>query len=356
MSLLRGQPCETCPATQILSIVESLGVILVAIWYALARLFKRHKPAKANAVSPVHILFPSDPLSSRAVDPAFAAELQAARSAGFETSLINSEALDAGEFNRAIRVCATAEREQLAMYRGWMLGTETYAGLFAALSYRNWKLCNDAAQYRHTHHLPESYAAIREHTPLTVWTTTGPVFDGSAIAQLLAPFGNAPLVVKDYVKSQKHYWDEACFIPRASDLEAVRRVANRFIELQAESLVGGLVFREFVPLRALAAHAVSGMPLTQEYRIFMYDGIPLITAEYWEQGAYDGEGPPADLFIDVAKQVQSRFFSMDVARRADGAWMIVELGDGQVAGIPERLPADAFYAALATRMLPVLSP
>jgi hypothetical protein len=189
-----------------------------------------------------------------------------------------------------------------------------------------------------------------------VWTTTGPAFDDALIARLLAPFGDAPLVIKDYVKSQKHYWHEACFVPRASDHNAVQRVVKRFIELQAESLVGGLVFREFVPLQALAAHATSGMPLTQEYRIFILDGVPLITAEYWVEGAYDGENPPANLFNDIAKQVRSRFFTMDVARRADGGWIIVELGDGQVAGIPDRMSADAFYTALANRLLAGPSP
>ncbi len=33
--------------------------------------------------------------------------------------------------------------------------------------------------------------------------------------------------------------------------------------------------------------------------------------------------------------------------RVDGSWMIVELGDAQVAGLPERLDATAFYAALS---------
>lgn len=56
--------------------------------------------------------------------------------------------------------------------------------------------------------------------------------------------------------------------------------------------------------------------------------------------------PPPDLFSDVAKAVRSRFFTMDVAQRRDGTWIIIELGDGQVAGLPETTPAPSFYAAL----------
>jgi len=40
---------------------------------------------------------------------------------------------------------------------------------------------------------------------------------------------------------------------------------------------------------------------------------------------------------------------MDVAQHIDGSWMIVELGDAQVAGLPERMDVAAFYAALSRR-------
>jgi hypothetical protein len=40
---------------------------------------------------------------------------------------------------------------------------------------------------------------------------------------------------------------------------------------------------------------------------------------------------------------------MDVARRRDGEWIIVELGDGQVAGLPDSADPRAFYAALKDR-------
>jgi hypothetical protein len=37
---------------------------------------------------------------------------------------------------------------------------------------------------------------------------------------------------------------------------------------------------------------------------------------------------------------------MDVARRLDGEWMIIELGDAQVSGLPREDDAGAFYEAL----------
>jgi len=37
---------------------------------------------------------------------------------------------------------------------------------------------------------------------------------------------------------------------------------------------------------------------------------------------------------------------MNVAQRSDGSWLIVELGDGQVAGLPENAAIPAFYESL----------
>src|SRR5262249_2955781 len=152
--------------------------------------------------------------------------------AGIETHLLDTEALDAGAFDRATRRLPAVAENRTAFYRGWMMAHAAYAALYDALARRRVILVNNAEQYRHVHHLPESYSVIRECTPKSVWTASGPRFDLEEVMDLLATFGDAPVVVKDYVKSQKHYWDEACFIPSARDREAVRRVTTRFAELQ----------------------------------------------------------------------------------------------------------------------------
>jgi hypothetical protein len=41
---------------------------------------------------------------------------------------------------------------------------------------------------------------------------------------------------------------------------------------------------------------------------------------------------------------------MDVARRTDGRWIVVELGDGQVAGLPDDADPGRFYGALLSRL------
>jgi len=49
------------------------------------------------------------------------------------------------------------------------------------------------------------------------------------------------------------------------------------------------------------------------------------------------------------RQVKSRFFTMDIAKRNDGEWAIVELGDAQVAGLPDTADVHKFYQVLSDR-------
>ena len=106
------------------------------------------------------------------------------------------------------------------------------------------------------------------------------------------------------------------------------------------------MFRENVPFMPLTQHSKSGMPLTVEYRLFFCGGNEVYRTQYWEEGDYGELQPPVEQFREVAARVRSRFFTMDVAKTTDGDWMIVELGDGQVAGLPETADLLSFYSAL----------
>jgi hypothetical protein len=52
----------------------------------------------------------------------------------------------------------------------------------------------------------------------------------------------------------------------------------------------------------------------------------------------------------MAKRVDSHFFTMDVAQQDNGSWLIVELGDGQVAGLPHNADIPEFYKSLVTAL------
>jgi hypothetical protein len=297
------------------------------------------------------LVFCADPLDPRIPDPAFEREVAASETLGIGYALIEYEALVGyGDARAAVRRISARTEPERAVYRGWMLAPDLYTQLYEALAARGVQLINDSTAYTHCHYLPEWYPLAEAYTPRSVWTTDrdAPI---ERIMEILRPFGPVPVIVKDFVKSRKHEWEEACYIPSAADQSAVERVVRRFVELQGEELSGGLVFREFVEFEALGMHPKSGMPLTREYRLFFLDGEPLSVAEYWGEADYpEGSYPPLDHFRAVAGSVESRFFAMDVARRSDGEWLIVELGDGQVSGLPERADILAFYQSLTSRL------
>ena len=295
----------------------------------------------------MRLIYCSEPFSPTRVDAAYEREAAAASGAGLEYGLVDFEALvEDHKPAAAVRKVKAASVPESAVYRGWMLTPETYSQLYEALYEKGLRLINTPAAYKHCHYFPESYPIIKEHTPASVAAVVDESFGLDEIMRLLAPFGDGPVILKDYVKSRKHEWGEACYIPSASDRGAVERVVRRFLELQGDELNEGLVFREFVAFRPLASHSKSGMPLTKEFRLFFLDGELLYSMEYWEEGDYGGVTPPTSLFGYVAREVRSRFFTMDIAQRLDGEWMIVELGDAQVAGLPENADVDKFYGAL----------
>lgn len=67
---------------------------------------------------------------------------------------------------------------------------------------------------------------------------------------------------------------------------------------------------------------------------------------YWEEGAYSAALPDTTLFENLATSIDNNFFTMDIARREDGNWVVIELGDGQVSGLPERRDTASFYKRL----------
>ena len=292
------------------------------------------------------ILFPSQPFNTREIDPDFELEERAARNTGLATALVDHTRVVEGAVSAAL--ARVPKGHAKALYRGWMLKPDQYECMYEELSRRGTSLINTPAAYGTCHYFPDSYPWIQEHTPRSVWLPVRgePNFDELGTA--LARFGNSPIIVKDYVKSQKHYWLEACFIPAANDRAAVQRVVGRFLELQAGDLNEGLVFREFVPLKVVGTHPKSAMPLAAEFRIFWLDAAPILSHRYWgDLTTFESPLPLAEL-RPIASRVPSRFFAMDVAFLHSGGWTVVELGDGQVAGLPAPDLAPEFFRGIAS--------
>jgi len=296
----------------------------------------------------MNILFCNSPLDNKKTDPDFEVEFVAARENGFETHIFSYEDLKDADALLSTKRIKTAGVLQDIIYRGWMLKPKEYSLLYETLFRKNYKLINTPVEYQTCHYLPDSYRFISAKTPKTIWfRIENREPDYNQILPSIQSLGSSSLIVKDFVKSQKHYWKSACFIPSANDTENVKSVINRFIELQGADLNEGLVIREFVELNDLSIHSKSGMPLKQEYRLFFFKKQLLASYDYWEEGQYsDNEQLPLSSFKKIAETIESNFFTMDIAKRKNGEWIIIELGDGQVAGIPNTTDVNKFYENL----------
>lgn len=291
----------------------------------------------------MRILFCDSGFSSKEVDYMYQEEYEAAKAASISCSLISFEALKKGQLDTALKFVRPASDTELAIYRGWMLSKVQYELFYAALLAKNIQLINTPTEYAFCHYFPNSYETIKKFTPKSFFKPLEQPFDIKTVEEGLKTFGNQAIIVKDYVKSQKHYWKEACFIPDASDLENVEKITRRFIELQDVDLNIGLVYRAFVELEHLTEHSVSGMPLTKEFRILVKEGKIIQAFHYWDEGDYQAILPNLSFLDFVIPTIKSNFFSVDIAQQKDGQWIIVELGDGQVSGLPNNADKIIFY-------------
>lgn len=290
----------------------------------------------------VLLLVPCDPVDPRRPDEHFAAEARAARDAGAAVALLDHDALargDAAEGVRRVRLAALDDGDAAdAVYRGWMLRSEHYAALDGALAERGVRLRTSADDYRRAHELPGWLDALSPVTPESRWTTGDDVV---AAVEAGAALGPGPAVLRDWTKSLKHSWDEACYVPDAADPAEVCRVAGRFLELRGDDLAGGLVLRRFERFTG------------PETRTWWTTG-PAGTRCALRTPHPDDDAGAADLVAEddlaavepLVRALALPFVTVDVVLRDDGALRVVELGDGQVSDRPRSTHPALLVAAL----------
>ncbi|MEU7435295.1 GNAT family N-acetyltransferase [Streptomyces sioyaensis] len=301
------------------------------------------------AAGPPLLLFSGGPRRARpgaapgrrlGADPHFMTEAATALSAGAGCAVLDYEALLAGDAEGAL--AGVPRRAGPVWYRGWALPPERYASLAGALAAHGGRLLTSPAAYRTAQELPGWYDTFRALTPHSVWLpyAAGRAPEPAALARLAAPLGApgrpCPLIVTDWVTGSKHEGQQAVHVPDAADTARLASAVGRFLTRRGEFLTGGVVLRAVEPFDAVGAA-----------RVWWVDGAPVLTGPHPDT---PGLRPVPDL-ASVAPAVRAlgaRFVTTDLARRADGVWRVVQVGDGQVSGLPAGVDHRPLFEALVT--------
>lgn len=195
-----------------------------------------------RSLEDVSFIFCNHPLYPKRVDEDYEEEFQAA---GLEhaCALFSYENIEMGKLS-----LYGEDISGLTIYRGWMMKPELYRSFYNKLEAKGIILINTPEEYNKYHMLPG--------------------------------------------------WYDACFTNNIADKKNAERIIKNFVERQGSDLVGGVVLRQFEKLKSIGFHEKSGMPISEEYRVFVFAGRV----------------------------------------------MIMELGDGQVSGL-QQIKANDFYRA-----------
>lgn len=206
------------------------------------------------------LLYCADPLDLRKVDEHFRAEAALARDLGGSVARIDHDALLRGDAAEAVRRVERGSGPY--WYRGWMIPSARYAELERALADRDCSLLTSAPAYSTAHELPGWYDALAAATPASSWLPLAPggALTDAELDTLVAGLPAGAAIVKDYVKSRKHDWDTACFVPT---LPIARRYGRWSTGSSSSRMTRSRAASYSAPSRTCAA-APTGAPRKRE--------------------------------------------------------------------------------------------
>lgn len=278
----------------------------------------------------VSYIFPADPLRGRSwtVDSHFEQEYTHA------ASLTSVALLDSYSFGDSLKLQIPEGFSSPVVYRGWMLSADEYRELHAALEARGFAMLTDPESYIQAHSMDgwvERFAGLTPSTRILPATVSEDELLGAAAS---LPSGDG-FFLKGTVKSEPGF-------SRAQTAEELPGLLERFRDFSGISDSGQIALRSFVPLDGTVA----------ELRTWWIDGyLSLIDvhpnfAEKGLEDPLDGyrlENSAIDFTAKLApklKELSNRFLTADIALTDAGDWILVELGDGQVSGLPESYNTD----------------
>lgn len=265
------------------------------------------------------MLFPSSMLNPARVDEAFQWQVDGVSALdGPPPALVDLGSLNNTGYGKSLR---RVEEGDTLVYRGWMMSPQDYVALADKVEAAGATLLTSAEKYRKAHYLPGWYVPFCNLTARSIWFPAETSID--EIHDVIASNMTGPLMVKDFVKSRKHEWDDALFMLNVAELP---RVVGNFLNLQGDALEGGVVIREFEDFDRFIG----------EVRAWWVHGeLVMVTAH---PDTPDRSFVPSDEFLgQVANAVSAiacPFVTTDITLLVNGEHRVVEVGDGGVSDFP----------------------
>jgi hypothetical protein len=225
-----------------------------------------------------------------------------------------------------------------AVWIGYIPPLERYQAIYEAALAKGVRLINSPAEYQTAIEFDKFYPLPGDLTP--------PSAIISSVAECAAA-GVAigyPVFVKGTVQSRKSKGWRACVAHNQSELENLTGVL-----LQLETRSRGLVIvRQLVSLQH-ERKSGEDFPFGREFRVFSYAGQILEYGYYWEGDdslshlSKAEENTVLDLAWEAAHRVNVPYLAVDIGQTEAGEWIVIEVGDGQFAGLSQVSPLKLWH-------------
>jgi hypothetical protein len=213
------------------------------------------------------------------------------------------------------------------------------------VNYIGAKLINSYEQHRYIADLGNWYQDLEKFTPKT-WDSTVYLPEGKQF------------ILKGETNSKKFLWNTHFFARNKQEAIAVESRLLQDSMLQYQKIY----VREYVPLEKLA-DGLQGLPISREYRFFVYKRKILSGGFYWSSHVEELADQvnvsevPVEFLETVIDTIQNtelseppNYYVIDVAKTIEGKWIVIELNDGVQSGLSENNP-EVLYGNLQRELL-----
>lgn len=171
------------------------------------------------------------------------------------------------------------------------------------------------------------YPILKEKTPFTV------VYDIFPDLQDVEKQFSFPIFIKGNRQTNRHKKTQ-CIIENAVDYEKLKLEWEKDPVLYWQKVA----IREYVPLKTIDAKSFPDqVPISYEFRFFCFEGKCMGYGPYWYMGqnysmAPEDKEEAVQLAEWAAGKLSAVFPAIDLAKTADGRWILIEVNDAQESG------------------------